>query len=29
MSIGQALVDLQRTAKLERGILKFFVFQEA
>src|SRR6476469_9304831 len=29
MSIGHALVNLQRTAKLERGILKFFVFQKS
>jgi hypothetical protein len=28
MRIGQFLVDLQRTAKLERGFLKPLVFQE-
>ena len=28
MCIGELLVDLQRTAKLERGLLKLFVFQQ-
>ena len=28
MRVGEFLVDLQRTAKLERGLLKPFVFQQ-